>query len=152
VSVIKLPDVRRREVIDVDVAGMTLNLTPEDARHLRDRLDVVLGLRHAGAVEKAVLEAVAEHYKVEVSDLAGVTRPEWVVQPRHVAMFLMRVDHALLNTRIAAVFDRDHGTVTNAVRRVHDRIATNHADIKRDLAAIRAAIAATLKQQQQEAA
>ncbi len=70
-----------------------------------------------------IQKKVAEHYDIRVSDLTGKRRPENIVFPRQVAMFLSRqFTGSSLNAIGEAFGGRDHGTVLHACRLVQDRM------------------------------
>ena len=70
-----------------------------------------------------IQKKVAEHFDIRVSDLTGKRRPENIVFPRQVAMFLSRqFTGNSLNAIGEAFGGRDHGTVIHACRLVQDRM------------------------------
>lgn len=72
---------------------------------------------------KTILLVVSGAYNVPMMQLTGVTRVDWVVQPRMIAFYLARrLTKLSLNEIGRAVGNRDHGTVLHGVRRVRDRL------------------------------
>ena len=72
---------------------------------------------------EVIQKKVAEHYDIRISDLTGKRRPENIVFPRQVAMFLSRqLTGNSLNAIGEAFGGRDHGTVLHACRLVQDRM------------------------------
>ncbi|MDR1788835.1 MAG: chromosomal replication initiator protein DnaA [Opitutaceae bacterium] len=72
---------------------------------------------------EAIQQLVAEHYRISLADMVGKKRPQGIVFPRQVAMWLCRrhTRHSL--QEIGAFFGkRDHGTVIHAIKTV-DNIA-----------------------------
>jgi chromosomal replication initiator protein len=70
-----------------------------------------------------IKQAVAEFYEVDVAALSAKARPERLVLPRHVAMYLCRRLTRYSVQEIAAAFGgRDHATVCNAVVRIRQRM------------------------------
>jgi chromosomal replication initiator protein len=73
-----------------------------------------------------IQKAVAEYYKLRISDLLSHRRPRTIVRPRQVAMALCKelTDHSL--PEIGAVFGgRDHTTVLHACRKIEELCETD---------------------------
>ena len=77
---------------------------------------------------KEIQAAVAEHYRVLVSDMIAFRRTADVVLPRHVAMYLAKkLTHRSL-PEIGRLFGmRDHTTVLHAVRKIDALLETDSA-------------------------
>lgn len=135
--------VERIEMVNVTVAGVTHTLTVESASELRDQLNDALEVRSLPAVEKVVVDTVCELFHVRRCDIFSRRRDEWICHPRAVAIYLLAQDHALTQSRIAALFMRDHGTVRHALVRVSNRLETDKA-ARADVTQLRATIAARL--------
>jgi chromosomal replication initiator protein len=70
-----------------------------------------------------IQKRVAEHFDIRLADMASKRRPENIVFPRQVAMYLARqLTGSSLNTIGEAFGGRDHGTVLHACRLVKDRM------------------------------
>ncbi len=84
-----------------------------------------------------VLNAVAEHYRIEVEDLKGKARNQQIVTPRHVAMYLMRqeTDASLLEIG-QALGGRDHSTVLHGCDKIAREVEENTA-LRKEVLAIR---------------
>ncbi len=83
----------------------------------------------------SVLQAVAAHFGLTLTDLAGPSRARDVAYARHVAVYLLR-RHALCSlTQIGQLLGgRDHSTALNAYRRIERELSTlpsTRADIMR---------------------
>ncbi|MFN0067815.1 MAG: chromosomal replication initiator protein DnaA [Limisphaerales bacterium] len=75
---------------------------------------------------ESIQRSVAEHYELRLGDLLGRRRPEHIVFPRQVAMYLSReILGSTLNIIGEAFGGRDHGTVLHACRQVRDRMETD---------------------------
>ena len=84
-----------------------------------------------------VLDAVAEHYRIQVDDLKGKARDKHVVTPRHVAMYLMRQETEASLLEIGqALGGRDHSTVLHGCDKITREVEENTA-LRKDVAAIR---------------
>jgi hypothetical protein len=69
-----------------------------------------------------VLRIVAEDYRVEVDDLIAFSRKQTFIEPRHVAIWLVRrITRAKLSTVGRLVGERDFSTVSNSVKYVEIR-------------------------------
>lgn len=74
-----------------------------------------------------IVDVVAKHFRVKVSELLGHKRTRTLTVPRQVAMYIARqlTDHSY--PEIAAYFgNRDHSTVIHACRRIESEMETNN--------------------------
>ena len=71
---------------------------------------------------KAIIEAVAQAYSVEVSALMGSSRVKGLVTPRHVSMWLIRRHTQLSSTEVGRLYDKDHSTVLHACGKVEKQL------------------------------
>jgi len=70
-----------------------------------------------------IQKKVSEHFDIRLADMTGKRRPEHIVFPRQVAMFLARQLTGSSFNEIGEAFGgRDHGTVLHACRLVKDRM------------------------------
>jgi chromosomal replication initiator protein len=66
-----------------------------------------------------ILRGVADFYQIKPKIITGSIRRREIVMPRHVAMYLMRVDFQLPLAEIGAFFSgRDHTTIMHAVEKI----------------------------------
>jgi chromosomal replication initiator protein len=85
----------------------------------------------------AVLEEVAEYYRIPIDDLCGKQRDKHIVVPRQVAMYLMREEtEASLLEVGQALGGRDHSTVLHGVEKITRELNDNTA-LRKDINAIR---------------
>src|SRR5213075_283013 len=72
---------------------------------------------------EVIQKKVAEHFDIRLADMTSKRRPENIVFPRQVAMYLSR---QLTENSLSAIGEafggRDHGTVLHACRLVKDRM------------------------------
>lgn len=74
----------------------------------------------------SIQNAVAEYFKISVDDLKSKRRTNTVVKPRHIAMYLCRVETDENLQKIGLEFGgRDHSTVSTAVDKVSSELETN---------------------------
>jgi chromosomal replication initiator protein len=70
-----------------------------------------------------IQKKVAEHFDIRLADMSSKRRPENIVFPRQIAMYLART---MTESSLSAIGDafggRDHGTVLHAFRLVRDRM------------------------------
>lgn len=71
---------------------------------------------------KAIIEAVAQAYSVEVSALMGSSRVKGLVTPRHVSMWLIRRHTQLSSTEVGRLYEKDHSTVLHACGKVEKQL------------------------------
>ncbi|MBV9582819.1 MAG: chromosomal replication initiator protein DnaA [Chloroflexi bacterium] len=114
----------------------SLNRLLAHARHMQQPVTVELAARalrdlvapgpSGGSVTpSAILLAVGRFYGVNADDLKGKSRHKQIVEPRQMAMFLLREDAHLSSPDIGRLLNRDHTTVLHALKQVV-------ADIARD--------------------
>lgn len=75
----------------------------------------------------SIIDVVADHFKIPVSDLLGKKRNKEIVVPRQIAMYLAREMANMSYPDIGRAFDRDYTTVIHSYEKVK-------AEIKKDAA------------------
>jgi chromosomal replication initiator protein len=95
------------------------------ARALRDL--VAPGPSGRGVTPQAILFAVARYYGVNADELKGKSRHKHIVEPRQLAMYLLREDAHLSTPDIGRLLSRDHTTVLHACKQVVADIARDGA-------------------------
>jgi len=84
-----------------------------------------------------VIKGVAEYFNITSKHLRGAGRSQKLVTPRHIAMYLLRVDYNLPLTEIGEIFsNRDHTTVMHAVEKI-TKLLKDSSDLRHDLGAVR---------------
>ncbi len=74
----------------------------------------------------SIQNAVAEYFKISVEDLKGKRRTNNVVRPRHIAMYLCRVETDEPLIKIGLEFGgRDHSTVSTAIDKIKEELETD---------------------------
>lgn len=74
----------------------------------------------------SIQSAVAEYFKISVDDLKSKRRTSTVVKPRHIAMYLCRMETDENLMKIGLEFGgRDHSTVSTAVDKVKEELESN---------------------------
>ena len=74
----------------------------------------------------SIQNAVAEYFKISVDDLKSKRRTNTVVKPRHIAMYLCRVETDENLQKIGLEFGgRDHSTVSTAIDKIKEELETN---------------------------
>lgn len=74
----------------------------------------------------SIQSAVAEYFKISVDDLKSKRRTSTVVRPRHIAMYLCRVETDENLQKIGLEFGgRDHSTVSTAIDKIKEELETN---------------------------
>lgn len=77
-----------------------------------------------------IQKRVAEHFDIRLADMTSKRRPENIVFPRQIAMYLSRhMTESSLSAIGEAFGGRDHGTVLHACRLVQDRMEVD-ADVR----------------------
>lgn len=75
-----------------------------------------------------ILQAVANYYSIPVEQILGNRRSKDTIQPRQVAMYLVRDMTNYSLPEIGKVFSRDHSTVLHAINKIEDE-RKNSADM-----------------------
>jgi len=71
-------------------------------------------------------KGVADHFGINIKQLRGTGRAQKIVTPRHIAMYLLRVDYRLPLMEIGDLFSgRDHTTVMHAVEKITQQLQTS---------------------------
>lgn len=74
----------------------------------------------------SIQSAVAEYFKISVDDLKSKRRTNTVVKPRHIAMYLCRVETDENLIKIGLEFGgRDHSTVSTACDKIKEELEKN---------------------------
>ena len=112
----------------------SLNRLLAQARHMQQPVTVELAARAlhdlvapgpAGraTTPTAVVLAVARYYGVNADDLKGRSRHKQIVEPRQIAMYLLREDAHLSTPEVGRMLNRDHTTVLHGIKQVASDIA-----------------------------
>jgi chromosomal replication initiator protein len=102
--------------------------------------DAAIGVGRANVTRADIVDAVLQHYKVELRDLRGKSRSKDIALPRQVAMYLLReeTDSSLVEIG-QELGDRDHTTILHGVRKIEEAMTTD-SGLRSQLFAIRQAI------------
>ena len=74
----------------------------------------------------SIQSAVAEYFKITVEDLKSKKRTNSVVRPRHIAMYLCRMETDENLAKIGLEFGgRDHSTVSTALEKIKEELKTD---------------------------
>jgi chromosomal replication initiator protein len=91
------------------------------ARALRDL--VAPGPSGRTVTPTAILFAVARYYGVQADDLKSKSRHKQIVEPRQMAMYLLREDGHLSTPEIGRLLNRDHTTVLHGIKQILSDVA-----------------------------
>ena len=120
-------NIRRLEGALIRVASYTqISLRNISVEVVENLLRDVFQTEEKSAITiEQIQRQVASHYDIRLADMSSRRRPENIVFPRQVAMFLCRqlTDKSL--GVIGEAFGRRHGTVLHACRLVKDRMDTD---------------------------
>jgi chromosomal replication initiator protein len=109
---------------------------PINVQFARDTLVDLVG-RRSHISPSQVVEIVAKFYNISVQELVSSSRSKELVQPRQVAMYLVRQETDASLPEIGALLGgRDHTTVIHGVERVKDRLESED-QLRRDVMSIR---------------
>lgn len=72
--------------------------------------------------DSQIIKSVADFYNVSVNDLTGRVRKKEIVEPRQVAMFLLRDILDMSYPYIGEKLGKDHTTAIHAVKKINHEI------------------------------
>lgn len=102
----------------------------------RDTLADLVG-RRAHITPSQVIETVAKFYNISVADMVSPSRNKELVQPRQIAMYLLRQETDASLPEIGGLLGgRDHTTIIHGVERIKDRLETEE-QLRRDVMSVR---------------
>ena len=110
-----------------DIKEITVEIAEEVLR------DILLPNEKKEVTPELIIQTVAEHYGITMSDIAGNKRNNEIVVPRQIAMYLCRkMTDASLKNIGALLGKRDHTTIINGHNKIEAEIKTN-ASIKNNI-------------------
>ncbi|GIV83407.1 MAG: chromosomal replication initiator protein DnaA [Candidatus Roseilinea sp.] len=109
---------------------------PITVQFARDTLADLVG-RRAHITPSQVIETVARFYNISVADMVSPSRSKELVQPRQIAMYLIRQETDASLPEIGSLLGgRDHTTILHGVERIKDRLETEE-QLRRDVMSVR---------------
>jgi chromosomal replication initiator protein len=103
---------------------MMVQKAPADLTLAKEALESTLRHEVTAVSLDAILQVVAGHFGVKVSDLRSQKRTKSISLPRQVVMYLAREETGMSLEEVGDHFGgRDHTTVLYAVNKVADRVA-----------------------------
>lgn len=106
----------------------------------RDTLADLVG-RRSHITPSQVIETCAKFYNISVPEIVSASRSREMVQPRQVAMYLIRQETDASLPEIGGLLGgRDHTTVIHGIDRIKERLETED-NLRRDVMSIREALA-----------
>lgn len=109
------------------IAYHQLNNQPPSIENIKKMLDVLLLKNtNSSATPKKIIEIVSVYYGIQTSELIGASRKRELVNPRQIAMFLMREELNCSYPNIGQELGgRDHTTAMHACGRVQKLLISN---------------------------
>jgi chromosomal replication initiator protein len=102
----------------------------------RDTLADLVG-RRAHITPSQVVETVAKYYSISVPEMVSPSRNKELVQPRQIAMYLIRQETDASLPEIGNLLGgRDHTTIIHGVERIKERLE-NEEQLRRDVMSVR---------------
>ncbi len=85
-----------------------------------------------------IVTIVSDHFECEISDILGNSRKNFIIKPRHIAIYLARELTTETQEKIGEYFGgRDHSTIVNAIKKIEKAINTDDKDVIVDLNVIK---------------
>ena len=102
--------------------------------------DVTRTVRKDSLTPPDIVEAVASHFRIDLSDMRGTSRSQKFVVPRQVAMYLIRELTKVSLVDIGEVLGgRDHTTIMHGIEKINREIETD-ASLRSHITQIREAL------------
>jgi chromosomal replication initiator protein len=118
------------------IATSEMTGRPISVQFARDTLADLVG-RRAHITPSQVVETVAKFYNISVPEMVSSARNRELVQPRQVAMYLIRQETDASLPEIGNLLGgRDHTTIIHGVDRVKDRLEAED-QLRRDVMSVR---------------
>ena len=118
------------------IATSEMTGRPISVQFARDTLADLVG-RRARITPSQVIETVAKFYSISVPEMVSASRNKELVQPRPIAMYLIRQETDASLPEIGGLLGgRDHTTIIHGVERVKDRLE-NEEQLRRDVMSVR---------------
>ncbi len=118
------------------IATSEMTGRPINVQFARDTLADLVGKR-AHITPSQVIETVAKYYSISVPEMVSPSRNRELVQPRQVAMYLIRQETDASLPEIGGLLGgRDHTTILHGVDRVKDRLEAEE-QLRRDVMSVR---------------
>lgn len=97
-----------------------------DEKKIDDIVNEITQVSHKNITPQEIIKVVADFFEVSISDLINKGRKKEVVEPRQIAMFLLRdmlkLSYPHIGERIGK---RDHTTVIHACEKINKELAEN---------------------------
>jgi chromosomal replication initiator protein len=120
-----------RLIATADMTGRPITVS-----FARDTLTDLVG-RRTHITPSQVIEVVAKYYNISVPEIVSASRSKELVQPRQVAMYLIRQETDASLPEIGGLLGgRDHTTVIHGVERIKERLE-NEEQLRRDVMSVR---------------
>ena len=118
------------------IATSEMTGRPVSVQFARDTLVDLVG-RRTHITPSQVIEVVAKYYNISVPEIVSASRSKELVQPRQVAMYLIRQETDASLPEIGGLLGgRDHTTVIHGVERIKERLE-NEEQLRRDVMSVR---------------
>jgi chromosomal replication initiator protein len=118
------------------IATSDMTGRPISVSFARDTLADLVG-RRAHITPSQVIETVAKYYSISVPEMVSPSRNRELVQPRQIAMYLIRQETDASLPEIGSLLGgRDHTTIIHGVDRVKERLEAEET-LRRDMMSVR---------------
>lgn len=74
---------------------------------------------------ESILKKVAKNYNISTDEMKSQKRKKDVLMPRQISMYLIKTNLMITFDSIGKIFDRDHTTVMNAIKKIEQQIEDN---------------------------
>ena len=96
--------------------------------------DILLPNEKREVTPELIIQTVAEHFNITMSDIAGTKRNSEIVVPRQIAMYLCRkMTDASLKNIGNLLGKRDHTTIINGEKKIEAELKINNSSVKNNI-------------------
>ena len=118
------------------IASAQMSGRPINIQFARDTLVDLVG-RRTNITPSQVIEVISKYYNLSVQELVSASRNKELVQPRQVAMYLIRQETDASLPEIGGLLGgRDHTTVIHGIERVKERLEAEE-QLRREVMSVR---------------
>lgn len=129
-AAIRAEEVAKREILErqiEDLQAEIIRLSNIKVENARDWLMITDHNKYPVNYISHIKQAVAKHFQVETRSLASARRTNYLIIPRHIAIYLVRelLPHKS-SPEIGRMFGkRDHSTILHAIKQTKARMAAD---------------------------
>ncbi|VWL84824.1 chromosomal replication initiator protein DnaA [Oceanivirga miroungae] len=79
---------------------------------------------------ESIVKKIAKNYEISVEEIKSQKRQKTILMPRQIAMYLIKTNLMITYDAIGKIFDRDHTTVMNAIKKIETQLEIDRDFVK----------------------